>query len=198
MNSAKGYANNKKGHKFEDQMYELLVFMFGKDNVWKRIRIPFAKKLPMEHNVKKSVEIDLMISYRRKLYIIECKVRRGYTRKGLESNYFMPTADSQDLWFNGRKQTGMFLGNLWTAEKNIKYHRLYKACGNPEIQTVLLIDSKLKVDTESAPYAKCRNTYVITRIWFPNFLRYLQHHHGRVPQEIMGCPEENFTDGDYI
>jgi hypothetical protein len=153
----KGRDAREWGYNFEEYAYNLIKYITP--NVHTNIKIPH--------------EVDIIFHHNKTLYLVECKRRKGYNKKGKTPLFFIPQECHTDLWFDGKQATRTYLGKLLESEQHIKSHRIYKAYGKPRTQTVLLIDGLLKIGHRLGDFAFCRDTYIITKQALPIFLKSL-------------------------
>lgn len=125
----------------------------------------------VEGHTKKFIELDVVFYSKGILYIVQCKRRRGVSKKGKRSNFWLPNYESKDIYFNGKKATGWVCDNLWKARQYIKNHKIYKFHGYPKIQLVICVDSVLKVGDKTVPIAKVRGIPIIIYDYFSIFYK---------------------------
>lgn len=143
-----------------------------------------------QYHDKKRIEIDNMFFLNNRLYVIQAKYRKGVDDNGKDNCFWLPTKKANDIWLDGKKVTGLLLDNLWKAKQYIKYNKIYKFHHFPEIRTILVIGSKLKIDSHNSVMGYVRDTYVVSIDFFDQFLKILDEHtslmDNKVPQEERG------------
>jgi len=161
------------GRMLEELVFQKIKLFLGHDNDnYHHIYLdrPDVYKGNKWHK-KKRIEVDNMFYFRGKIYIIQCK-----RRKGRVDQFWTPSTNSKDLWFNGKKCTGLYLDNLWKAKTYLVYNKLYAFHDKPlHIKTILLMDSKIKAGENYTNSIQVRDTSVITYNYFLKWLKFLRY-----------------------
>jgi hypothetical protein len=161
--------NATRGHAYEDKTAEQISQLHPQ---WQKTRMVIQTPNNPYHT---KVEIDNIFLLNKKLYIIQQKIRRSVNRFGKDNTFWVPSQLTEQIWYDGKKHTTTYMKNLWSAENTIVNQELHKTLGTPQTQKILLINAKLKTGkpATSIPYAKVRDTYIITELYFSTFLKNL-------------------------
>lgn len=172
----KGKASNLRGRLLEEKVYLKIKDRFGSNGNYHHVYLERPSGYEgLPYHAKSKIEVDNILFYNHNLYIIQAKVRRGVSKVGRPNNFWLPNRKSGDLWFDGKKATGIFLDNLWKSERYLGENKLFLFHGRPKMTKVLVIDGILKVGDISSPIAMVRDTYVVTYLFFDKFLEMIQN-----------------------
>lgn len=159
------------GYNLEEKAYRLLNMV--SPNIHTNIRLPRPKYYEQKKGfyTKKYEEADIIFQYKKKLYIVQCKRRKSRYSK---SPKFFVTPDAKELYLNGRNVTAKYLSNLWHTKQYLRHHRIWKAYGEPEIKTILLVDAQLQIGKTKKSIGMVRDSYILRIEDLPEFLRFLR------------------------